>query len=822
LPTDKGHVDEKGAAGTDEGMLAALDHRRLRPKRERHKARLKWLAIGERSTPPTGYRGLYERPMPAEPEDVGICCSGGGIRSAAFNLGALQKLQEETILQRSKYLSAVSGGSYIAAAFCMVAKTWPTEEDLEKPEFREKLDPDDLATGVKDSDNSDPALVTDDDPPFQEGSPEEQYLRNHLGYLAPDGLARVYLALRMLAGMLVNVVIVGLPVFVIGVLGGWAVSVHYGGLEEAFHFPQGVWMPVVAVAGLSLVLALLGILVRPRRDWIRLFLETWQVRMFLLACAGAVTLIGVPWVARTAFVSDDPSSGDAAGPGVTAVSSMAALAIAALAQVRGHVKDQQKTIKAVQGRLSRWAKPVREALVSLVVILVGPLLLVAICALGVLVGDIAAGADDPVGLGPLGDVRPLFVWVGVSTLALFFLWLWVDLTSVSLHPFYRQRLASAFALRRVAGDDGPEARKRRYDKIVQLSKSGIEPGPCVIKSWPMLIVCAAANISDPGATPPGRGVASFTFSPNAIGGPVTGAEETRVYEKRKRARDVTLPAAVAMSGAALSPSMGKMTYRPLMFLLGLANIRLGVWVPNPLHVNAPKHVDASKTKQPPARFPGRPRPHYLLKEMLGRNRLEDKFLYVTDGGHYENLGLVELVRRGCRTIYCLDAGGGSSAQALVDAIALCRTELNVTIVMRCEADELDAKPISKDEGAPWRAKSICSYGTIEYPGADGNPPVTGTLVYARSVVTDHAPWQIRSFQATDPVFPHHSTMDQFFDDQKFEAYRLLGAYAAGEAIALAGLAPRRPPRRTVASAAPRASAGREARAGTGTRRRARS
>ena len=77
----------------------------------------------------------------------------------------------------------------------------------------------------------------------------------------------------------------------------------------------------------------------------------------------------------------------------------------------------------------------------------------------------------------------------------------------------------------------------------------------------------------------------------------------------------------------------------------------------------------------------RPRPQYLWKELFGRNRLDDKFLYVTDGGHYENLGLVELLRRGCRTIYCFDAGGGKTGQALGDAIALARAELNVDIDM---------------------------------------------------------------------------------------------------------------------------------------------
>ena len=59
---------------------------------------------------------------------VGVCCSGGGIRSAAFNLGALQALQEQSILGNAKYLAAVSGGSYIAAGFSMVAHRWSGKE----------------------------------------------------------------------------------------------------------------------------------------------------------------------------------------------------------------------------------------------------------------------------------------------------------------------------------------------------------------------------------------------------------------------------------------------------------------------------------------------------------------------------------------------------------------------------------------------------------------------------------------------------------------------------------------------------------------------
>ena len=108
---------------------------------------------------------------------------------------------------------------------------------------------------------------------------------------------------------------------------------------------------------------------------------------------------------------------------------------------------------------------------------------------------------------------------------------------MSLHPFYRRRLASAFALRRVgtkgeavgptpkADGSGRRDASAPFEPVV-LSES-VELG----EAWPMLIVCAAANVSDPGATPPGRAVASFTFSPTAIGGPLTGAAPTASYER---------------------------------------------------------------------------------------------------------------------------------------------------------------------------------------------------------------------------------------------------------------------------------------------------
>jgi rhodanese-related sulfurtransferase len=150
---------------------------------------------------------------------------------------------------------------------------------------------------------------------------------------------------------------------------------------------------------------------------------------------------------------------------------------------------------------------------------------------------------------------------------------------------------------------------------------------------------------------------------------------------------------------------------------------------------------------------------------------------VSDGGHYENLGLVELLRRGCTRVFCLDASGGSVGGELGDAVALARSELGVKV-------DLDPTPLNP-EGEPPTAKQDTVSGTLTYP--DGTK---GTIVYARNVISPGEPWDIRAHQLKDPRFPHDSTLDQLYTDQKFESYRALGAEAGAHAAArMAELAP---------------------------------
>jgi hypothetical protein len=196
----------------------------------------------------------------------------------------------------------------------------------------------------------------------------------------------------------------------------------------------------------------------------------------------------------------------------------------------------------------------------------------------------------------------------------------------------------------------------------------------------------------------------------------------------------------------------------------------------------------------------RPRPFYLLCELLGLNRVNAKYLYVSDGGHYENLGLVELLRRGCTEIYCLDASGvgadGAEFESIGEAITLARSELGVEIKF---AGEDVKKAGEKDEDSPSPADMVPDEKThfakddvvtaeIKFPPTEeGKEGAVGSLVYVRNAMTETVPWDVRAHHQADPRFPNNSTVDQLYTDQKFEAYRVLGSRAAKRATEAMGV-----------------------------------
>jgi Patatin-like phospholipase len=768
------------AAGGDGGLRRWVAARpRWKASRLRRSDRWRYYLTGVRPEPIPAFLGPVEKPHPGR---SGICCSGGGIRSAAFNLGALQELQADGALAKASYLAAVSGGSYIAAAFAMVGKRWQSEA-------RPSYEPDNPLNGY---DDSNPELIAKQ-PPFARGSPEEQYLRNRSAYLAPDGMRKLFLGYRILLALVVNVSFLAFPLFGATVIAGdWIYRPHFHKLlgdcnanpelEPAgcvAHIPLLWWAVPVGIVALSVLFGVVGLLWRLGTDSRQRFLDVWASRLLIVGAAFAFLSVGLP--ALIDLLRGGPESLRSPQPGNAGIA--AGISITALlAGVGLYLREATATPKAVGEELGRISRAVRKVsskarltIAYAAAFVVGPALFAGVVVFTL---SYTLAHSSP------GSIDATLTLVAGAALLLFGVMCWRgNLTTWSLHPFYKRQLCTVFALKRVRPSDlieDPHAEprtevkreeqrgiavERDFDTLVPLSQTGLPAD-----SWPTLLVCAAANVSDPGATPPGRSVTSFTFSAETIGGPLVGAMRTADYEGvfdrsgTQRSSDFTLPAAVAMSGAALSPSMGKMTRRPLTFLMALANIRLGVWIPNPRRVAGANGTPAKRFK--------RPRPHNLFFELIGRNRIDAKYLYVTDGGHYENLGLVELMRRGCTAIYCFDASGGESFGELGDAIALARSELGVEI-------RIDPSPLAPDGKNNDLAASCAVEGSFTY--ADGTE---GALVYTRNVMTAKAPWDVRAYHLRDPAFPHNTTVDQFYTDQKFEGYRALGEHAARRALAL--------------------------------------
>ncbi|WP_050407641.1 patatin-like phospholipase family protein [Massilia sp. NR 4-1] len=218
---------------------------------------------------------------------------------------------------------------------------------------------------------------------------------------------------------------------------------------------------------------------------------------------------------------------------------------------------------------------------------------------------------------------------------------------------------------------------------------------------------------------------------------------------------VKLGLAVAVSGAAASPSMGYHSSPPLSFLMTLFNLRLGRWSPNPLKEH--------KWKQSAPRIGF----FSLVAELFGLTDSSANFLYLSDGGHFENLGLYELVRRRCRLIVVVDASADHkfTFDDLGNAIRKCFTDMHVPI-------RLNASHIETMSG-PTPVGAAFVTGEINYAKADGVCE-NGVLLYIKPTMTGSENADLLNYRKTHADFPHQSTADQWFDEDQFESYRALG------------------------------------------------
>jgi hypothetical protein len=779
--------------------------------------------------------------------DTGLCLSGGGIRSATFALGATQQLESADRMDQLDLVAAVSGGAYHATSRQLLLNRPPTGKD-----------------GV-------PQPITD---PYAPGTPEEHHRRRHGRYLAEGGggwvaaigivlrnlalsaaivtslllvLARAHATmLRLLAPWTERILLcdsstvtgdndslVGLALTVtrsIGRASVFASSIAIGGngadaptertICEAL---DGFALPVVAVLVLTpLALAalvwLLGgfVATRPRdqapygaKTPAAVMLghsDTFATGILAVGAVGAlVFVIGPALVVLSGWLGTQgqtwtPTGRQAAGGTV-------GLVVSLLWSMLGKKRD---------GAAAAGASTVRKGLATAG--FVTRFLLSAAVVLGIIValtlayaGLLRAATEDLLldARSPLTDP-----WLLGALGLLLVLYFFLDQTRMSLHPFYKRRLAAALAVERT-GDGG--AGEIDYAIATPLSRFA-RPVPAASSQHPgaRLLICAAAHVSGPELAPPGRRVTPFVFASDAIGGPRLGYVHTAELEKRVAglpySHDLTTVGAMALSGAAFASAMGRMS-GPYNALFALTNARLGAWLPNPRYHDRLGRCDqarptddsaASASPVTPAvldrhrrYFPRVRRLPYWLREIVGRYDPDHRLVYVSDGGHYENLGLLELLRRGCLEIWCIDASGDASLGSLVEAIRVAEEELGVRIVFDEGLDPLLPIGMGKEAAAAGHAgppellrrlegrlsSSCVGLATIQYPTVGPKPGMAGRLNYGRAGLTPETPEHILHYATTAPEFPNDSTGDQWFDVTRFEAYRGLGGWVAEQLVA---------------------------------------
>jgi hypothetical protein len=271
-----------------------------------------------------------------------------------------------------------------------------------------------------------------------------------------------------------------------------------------------------------------------------------------------------------------------------------------------------------------------------------------------------------------------------------------------------------------------------------------------------------------------RKAISFTVSPFHAGAAGTGYRRTRPVDDEPHQlfgaeQGISLGTAMAISGAAASPNSGYHSSPSVTFLMTLFNARLGWWLGNP----GPAGKRTFGEDEP--RLALEP----ILDEMFGRTTDHSPYVYLSDGGHFENLGLYEMVRRRCRFIVVSDAGcdpeiafddlGGAIRKIRIDFGIPIEFEGRIPIYPRSTAE-------TTPKGAKYWAVGKIRYSCVDTMGDAETPAPDGILLYIKPTFYEQEPYDVVNYGKGTPTFPHESTGNQFFGEAQFESYRALGSY----------------------------------------------
>ncbi len=320
-------------------------------------------------------------------------------------------------------------------------------------------------------------------------------------------------------------------------------------------------------------------------------------------------------------------------------------------------------------------------------------------------------------------------------------WMPLNINFTSPHRHYRRKLAEAFIIQR---DENGNLSPVEI-LLSQATAGGLGP---------YHLINAALNApSSKDSAMQGRLCDFFLFSQAYCGSPITGYYPTPAWENADP--NLTLATAMAISGAAASPLMGLETKSHMTFWMAMLNIRLGYWLRNPCK----KRYG----------WLGGPGATQLGREMVGKIDEHGPFLNLTDGGHIENLGVYELLRRRCKFIVAIDGefDPDMTFHALTNLQRLASIDFDINIEIDLEELRLNSNNLSR---------SHFQFCRIRYPSVNKSDAGVGYMLYVKLSLTGNEGEFIRKYRLDEPEFPHHSTTNQFFSEAQFEAYRSLGEH----------------------------------------------
>lgn len=744
------------------------------------------------SSVPPGPVGATEGSSPGDdrrphPPATVVCCSGGGIKSASFCLGALQQLSHDRILQGASYLVGVSGGGYMAAAFSTMA--WR----------RRRARGDHVARPGTAS----PGEGEGDAGPFASGSDELNRLRRSTKYLASSPEVRFELVASLLLGMTSNLVLLGC----LSVVLAWLMSTYAVSSGLLLVPPEGDWtwnpqghqalpllvLPALFLLGVAIVWFLLArrnpapwsaeaakgdrdgpapaTFSERRSTWESS--EAWQFAVGNLgARASQMALLFVPifpgvlWLAyRLELLTQSWTGPDVGALRVTLAGLVTTLTafLGLLNAARSGLR--QDVLSAGQRSFLTWFRR-QVAPVLAIIVFLGGLYASLVLFTWLALRDVWV----------LGTHGWVFVFVPLLVAVLF------KVNDTSIFQFYRDRLDAAYLSYQPDGGKPVPHTTPTLAEVNEDASAGI---------WPKLMLLGTANVRDPDLLPADRHGTPFVLSdvigisdPRLPGGTALLDARTYSYDldvrwKARASRQITVAMAVAISGAAVAPIAGRddKVLGRYRLLLALANIRLGLWVRNPYWVAN----DAARRRSTEgvrwARWVLRLNdyldnfaPSLLFHEAVGLPRIIMPFLYVTDGGHYDNLGLVEALRTKPGRIIMLDGSGDpeDGFPTMANAIATARMDQQVEIAF---------DPRRLRRGARQYPRSGWTVCTATYP--DG---WTCDIVYIKALLPKGQSWDLQSYRTRNPGFPSTTMEYELFDEFTFEAYRELGCSLVRQAM----------------------------------------